>query len=431
MKSQIFDWLPILPLIFLFGSAMLTMLSTSLLQLGKIKAKNPLRIRSFFFFILMKKFFPKDEWENLYYTLSFTRHLLSLLYATTAFFYFANHIHQTLDWIELIFIALGIIAVSIVIDFCTRLLATLWSRGMLRFSAPIASIFLTVFFPIVGILLKITRALFQVSHIYEQPESFFLIRERFREMIHETELSQHLDAFDQKLITSFITFREKVAREIMIPRVDVTFLENTATLHEATRLFIDEGYSRIPVYRETLDEIIGVLYSKDLLEVYENSSKEALQVPVEKIVKPVLFTPENKRISHLLQEFRNKQIHLAIVVDEYGGTEGIVTIEDILEELVGEIEDEYDIEEEAQFWKLPGGGFVVDAKMSIIDIEEKLHIHIPHSPEYETIGGYVFHRAGTIPSKGWKLHSDEFELEVLNSNDRSIERIRITALKKG
>jgi len=128
-----------------------------------------------------------------------------------------------------------------------------------------------------------------------------------------------------------------------------------------------------------------------------------------------------------LQEFRNKQIHLAIVVDEYGGTEGIVTIEDILEELVGEIADEHDVLEEEQLYSpAADGGYIVDAKMTILDIEKVLGITIPTSPEYDTIGGYVFHRAGTIPSKGWKIHNDNFDLEVLSSSERVIDQVLIT-----
>lgn len=148
------------------------------------------------------------------------------------------------------------------------------------------------------------------------------------------------------------------------------------------------------------------------------------------IAKPVLYAPENKKITQLLQEFRNKQIHMAIIVDEYGGTEGIVTIEDILEELVGEIEDEYDIDDEHDFWELPGGGWVVDAKMTILDIEEELGIKIPPNPEYETIGGYVYHCAGTIPAKGWRLSHDEFDLEVLSSTERSLKKIKLQPRKK-
>ena len=157
--------------------------------------------------------------------------------------------------------------------------------------------------------------------------------------------------------------------------------------------------------------------------------RATLDTPIEKIAKPILYTPETKKISSLLQEFRSKQIHLAIVVDEYGGTEGIVTIEDILEELVGEIADEYDIAEEVLFTPLPDGGWIVDAKMSIIDIEEELGVKIPQGPEYDTIGGYIFHRAGAIPLKGWRIHHDEFDLEVLSSSERSIEKIRITPHK--
>jgi putative hemolysin len=152
---------------------------------------------------------------------------------------------------------------------------------------------------------------------------------------------------------------------------------------------------------------------------------------IESLIKPVVFTPETKKISVLLQEFRNKKNHLAIVVDEYGGTEGIVTIEDILEELVGEIEDEYDIQQADLISSLASGGWIIDAKMGIIDIEEEIGIQIPPGPEYDTIGGYVFHKAGSIPTKGWKVHLDEFDLEVLSSDERSINKIKITPHKSG
>ena len=166
---------------------------------------------------------------------------------------------------------------------------------------------------------------------------------------------------------------------------------------------------------------------KDLLKFYAGatSGEITLDSPLESIAKPVIYSPENKKITHLLQEFRNKQLHMAIIVDEYGGTEGIVTIEDILEELVGEIEDEYDIEEDQPFFALPDGSWIVDAKMNILDIEEQLGIQIPPLPEYETIGGYVFHCAGTIPAKGWRLMHDEFDLEVLSTTERSVKKIKI------
>jgi CBS domain containing-hemolysin-like protein len=185
-----------------------------------------------------------------------------------------------------------------------------------------------------------------------------------------------------------------------------------------------EGYSRIPIYGESLDEIVGVVLYKDILKSYANPDQD-FELTLQSIAKPVLYAPENKKITQLLQEFRNKQIHMAIIVDEYGGTEGIVTIEDILEELVGEIEDEYDIDEDHQFWEIPEGGWIVDTKMTINDIEDQVGIKIPPSPEYETVGGYIYHCAGTIPAKGWRLSHDDFDLEVLSSNERSIKKVKI------
>jgi CBS domain containing-hemolysin-like protein len=168
---------------------------------------------------------------------------------------------------------------------------------------------------------------------------------------------------------------------------------------------------------------------KDVLSEYmrfEQSGNDAtiLQAPIEKIQKNVLYTPETQKISNLLLEFRKQQVHLAIVVDEYGGTEGIVTIEDILEEIVGEIEDEYD-EEEDMYFPQHDGSWVVDARMSILDLKQELGITIPQEGDYDTVGGFIFHCAGSIPSKGYVIHQEEFEMEILRSDERRVERVRI------
>jgi len=256
----------------------------------------------------------------------------------------------------------------------------------------------------------------------------FKIRDKVYELLQETELGAYLDPTEQKFILSVVSFKERIAREVMVPRINIFSVSEDTPVHEAAQNFLTEGYSRIPVYKDSVDNIIGVLLYKDVLKIYieQSAGSNQLNNPIGKLVKPVLYTPETKKISHLLQEFRSKQIHLAIVVDEWGGTEGIVTIEDILEELVGEIADEYDIGQQTQFTVLPSGGWIVDAKMSIIDIQEELGVKIPDSPEYDTIGGYIFHRAGAIPSKGWRIHHDEFDLEVLSSSERAVEKIKIT-----
>jgi len=431
---------PFFPLFFLFGTAVLTLCATTLIRLGKFKAKEVFGAQGgslFFFLPLLKACFPKTEWENLYFSISLTKHITQLAYAASAFFYLNDHVPQfkailalkasARDWASLLTMGGIIILVSLAVDFMARLLASAKTRPLLRGAAPFASIYLTLLFPITGILMQLTRALLRKFPLEE--ETFLTDKSKLREMIRESDLQQHLDATDQKLIASFIHFKERVSKEIMVPRVDLFALAGDTTIQEAAPLFAAEGYSRIPIYRESLDQILGVILYKDLLKCYVNPEQD-LKAPLETIAKPVLYAPENKKITQLLQEFRSKQIHMAIIVDEYGGTEGIVTIEDILEELVGEIEDEYDVGEEHEFWEVPGGGWIVDAKMTIHDIEERLGLRIPPNPEYETIGGYVYHCAGTIPAKGWRLSHDEFDLEVISSSERSIRKVKIQPRQK-
>ncbi len=427
----------LVPIFFLFGSIVLTACSTAFLRLGRYKSKELLRSAKspFFFFLpVLKKFFPKQEWENLYFSLSLSKHIFQLAYAVSAFFYLVANIkdlHSLLgdpspqDLPYLLAVGGSIIALSLVIDYLVRLISSLWSRNVLRIASPFASIILIVLFPIVGTLLHLTRGLLRRVPIEEESAEQLTGKTKLREMLKESDLQQLLDAADQKIISSFVSFKERVAKEIMVPRVDLFSLPAVTTIRQAAILFAKEGYSRIPIFKESLDEVVGVVLYKDLLKCYTEAEFN-LDATLQSISKPVIYSPENKKIAHLLQEFRNQQIHMAIIVDEYGGTEGIVTIEDILEELVGEIEDEYDLQEDRQFWELTDGGWTVDAKMTLHDIEENLGIQIPASPEYETIGGYVFHCAGTIPSKGWTLFHDDFNLEILSSNERSIKKIKIT-----
>ncbi len=421
----------LLPSIFLFSSLVLTACLTAFLRLGKFKSKEFLRSSGaplFFFLPILRRFFPQQEWESLYFSLSLSKLIVQLSFAVTAFFYFIS-IHLPLEISNWSYLLTGggcIIAISLVCDFLVRLFANVRSRFALRLAAPFASFVLLLLFPFVGMLLRLTHGLIRKMDTEEGILEPSTDRMKLREMIVESELHGHLDASDQKLISSLITFKQRVAKEIMVPRVNLYALEAEVTIREATPLFATESYSRIPIYKESLDDITGVVLYKDLLKCYADPHSN-LDAPLQSIAKPVLYSPENKKITHLLQEFRTQQIHMAIIVDEYGGTEGVVTIEDILEELVGEIEDEFDITEDRQFWEAPGGGWVVDAKMTLLDIEDQLGVKIPANPEYETIGGYIFHCAGTIPSKGWRLSHDAFDLEILSSDERSIKKIKITA----
>ncbi len=431
-------------LLLLLSAAILTGTSSALQTLGRIHAKVEFKKKRRLFFIhnLIHAIYPESEWESLFFSISFTRQALQVGYALIALFFLLQFypFSQTLDFQgnSEFFIRMGwgittcaiIVLTTLLLDVASRLVAT--ARPMLFFKlfGWFSSLCLLLFFPFSAIAMKLMKKLLPKDKENGFSSPTTRIRDKILEIIHESELAPHLDIHEQRLIASVASFKECIARKIMVPRIDVFCLPSDTTIADAAQSFVKESYSRIPVYRDSVDHIIGVLLYKDVLNIYARSSMEkgaeqSLTAPIKTIVKPVLYTPETKKISHLLQEFRSKQIHFAIVVDEYGGTEGIVTIEDILEELVGEIADEYDIGEENLFVALPGGGWAVDARMGINDIEKELGIVIPASPEYDTIGGYIFHRAGAIPSQGWRIHQDDFDLEVLSSDERSIEKIKV------
>ena len=398
-------------------------LCIALRALGKIQGKEEIQDSARF---PLFKFFawsqPKNTWESILFTLGLSKFIYYLIFGFTWLVETGGS-----PLVEIFTIAVLILFLELFLS----LIVEKAPKPAARFLSLPASLFIIPYLPLM-LLYFGCKKLFQGSSASTPSNKLpFKLQDKLLSYLSESELGRYLDSNEKKLIHTVISFKDRIVREVMVPRIDVFSLSSETSILEAAKHFSLEGYSRIPVYKENVDKIIGVLLYKDVLSIYtkhiENKHPtEALHKSVEQFVKPVLYTPETKKIAQLLQEFRSKQIHLAIVVDEYGGTEGIVTIEDILEELVGEIEDEYDIQEEKNFLPLSSGGWIVDAKMSILDVEENLGIHIPTNAEYDTIGGYIFHKAGEIPSKGWKIHLDTVDLEVLKSDERSIRKIKIT-----
>lgn len=318
-----------------------------------------------------------------------------------------------------------LIGVWLITEFIPRILGISFSKKALKISSGFASFFLLAALPFNIILLNFPKKLLKPIFERENPET------DLTDVLEDVKRKASLDSQNKKLIEAVVSFKDRITREVMVPRIQVFSLPDTLTIIEAAELLFKEGYSRVPVYKNTIDSIIGVLMYKDILHLFLNCIKgekniDSLKTPISSLVKPVIYTPETKKVSHLLQDFKNKQMHLAIVVDEYGGTEGIVTIEDIIEEIVGDISDEYDIEEDQLFIEQPTGGWIVDAKMSILDIEEHFGILIPVEGDFDTIGGFIFQLSGTIPKKGFHIYLDDFEIEVLNATERAIGKVRIT-----
>lgn len=424
----------ILAFFFLLGGAIMAGTTTALQQMGRLRAKEEFKkIPSLFFFQhFLKPLFGKRKWEGVFLTLSFGKHVLHLCYGivtlflllTQAPFNAALKILETdgyaLDTLWVLAVGGIIIILSLIADLIFKFLATATPSLAFKMLAPFSSVFLTLFAPLTALIFQMLSSFFPGKGKTMMEEDS--IRDKILEVLYESELSTRLDPQERKLILSVANFKERSVREVMVPRIDVIALQEEMTLKEAAQIFLKDRYSRLPVYRDSIDHVIGVLLYKDVLPAYANNPGNET---IKSLIKPILYTPETKKISALLQEFRSKQIHLAIVVNEYGGTEGIITIEDILEELVGEIADEDDTDHEILFSTLPSGGWVVDARMTILDIEKELLIRIPTSPEYDTLGGYIYHRAGAIPARGWRLHHDDFDLEILSSDERSIEKVKI------
>ena len=431
------------PILFLCCSTILLILSKALKKLGRINFKKELNHNrdKFFFYVFLKKLFPSDSWNNFLIVNGSTRQISRILYTTTFILYFLSHPFFSgvvsketksiqLDLKMFLLIVAVIVILSLLLDFLAIFIGNYYPKKSLSIFFPIGSIFLFCLSPVTFLILKLQKLLLP-SEQQINKETSYKIKDKILELVVESDLNHELSLQDKKLIISVASFKDRIAREIMVPRIDMFMLSSSCLIEQAAQAFVQEGYSRVPVYKNSMDNIIGVLLYKDLLNFYVESEKtkssQISHLTVESLLKPVVYTPETKKISILLQELKAKQIHLAIVVDEYGGTEGIVTIEDILEELVGEIGDEYDdIKQDSLYSEHPQGGWIVDAKMNIIDIEKELTISIPHSPEYDTIGGYIFHRSGSIPTKGWKIHHENFDLEILKSSDRSVEKVRIT-----
>ena len=225
---------------------------------------------------------------------------------------------------------------------------------------------------------------------------------------------------EAEMIESVLELRDTSVGEIMTPRTEIIALSAEATAGEAKAQIIRSGHSRIPVYVESIDDVQGVLYAKDLLELDNAAPFNPLE-----LMRKVPFVPEAKRISDLLAELRQQKVHLAIVLDEYGGTAGLVTIEDILEEIVGEIVDEYEDAEPDPIHRVNDHTLEVDGRVHIDEINEELGIELPEGDDYDTVGGFVFSTMGKIPAAGEEMWHQNVRLKVIDAEERRISRLRI------
>lgn len=286
----------------------------------------------------------------------------------------------------------------------------------------VASVMLT---PLVRFAVVLSNAL-SIPFGGQKRESATLVTEaELKTMVDAGEEEGLIEEDEKEMILSVLDFGDTVAREVMVPRIDIVALDADTPFDTALLEVVKAGHSRVPIYRDSIDDIIGVLYAKDMLRALSDNTKPT----VGQLVRTVAFTPESKPVNELLQELQKSRVHMSIVVDEFGGTAGLVTIEDILEEIVGEIQDEFDAEEPESV-PLPNGmGHVLDAGMNIDDVNDLLHTQLLNDSG-DTLGGFIYDQLGKVPVPGDIVRHDGLILEVLGVRDRRILKVKVTYAPK-
>lgn len=241
------------------------------------------------------------------------------------------------------------------------------------------------------------------------------------QVVDATEKAGLIEPDEREMISGVIGLNRTVTREIMAPRIDVIALDVESSLYAALEVIINAGHSRLPVYEESIDHVVGLLYAKDLLTLLRDGK---MDTPLRSVLRSPHFVPESKPVDELLEELQTSKVHMAVVVDEYGGTAGVVTIEDVLEEIVGDIQDEYDIGEEPLVGPVSENEGVFDARVTVGDVNDELSVHLPD--ESSTLGGLVYQRLQKMPKVGDQVHLEEVTLAVLSVVGRRIKKVRVS-----
>lgn len=284
-------------------------------------------------------------------------------------------------------------------------------------------VLMTILSPISRLMLWASN---RVSQLFGgKGDTPFVTEEEIKTMVDAGSEGGVLEDEEKEMIFSIFQFGDTIAREIMVPRIDIIALDSDATTDQALDIILKKGHSRIPIYENSIDNIIGLLYAKDLLKVWRDA--KGVNRTVREVVRPAFFVPESKKAGDLLEDLQQRKIHLAIVVDEYGGTAGLVTIEDLIEEIVGDIQDEYDPDEEAEYLQLGDGEYLFDAGINLGEVNELLDVELP-TDESDTLGGYVFSVMGKVPLAGDMIERDHLEIRVETITGRRIRKVRVKKL---
>ena len=275
--------------------------------------------------------------------------------------------------------------------------------------------------PLVWLLTSLTQAIARLFGVSDKQQDQ-VTTEELMILIERGSEQGTIEAEEQQMIGAVLELGEQHVHEVMVPRIDMAALPVTATLDEMIATIVNEGHSRIPIYEDSVDKIIGILYAKDLLPLLKGGRQPDLR----KIVRAPVFVPESISVDDLLHQLQRQKVHIAIVLDEYGGTAGLVTIEDLIEQIVGEIQDEYDVEE-PMVEPLDDDRARVDGRASVDDLANHFGIELDEEDkeQYDTVGGLVFHEFGGVPSVGDTIEVDGLTLTVESTDGRRVGKVLV------
>lgn len=325
-------------------------------------------------------------------------------------------------------ILLNIVVVTLVLlitsEVMPKVIAVRNARAFSRAVSGVLTVIFYLFSPISLILTRFTRFVqYSVGFSAERSQ---LSEEELRTLADVGLEHGTLEKDEKEMIHSIFEFGETTVKEIMVPRTDMVCVELNSTLTQIMELVKTKLLSRIPVYEDRIDNIIGILYVKDLLPLLDKRKKERLDL--KKLARPPYFIPEQKKIDDLLRHFQKERIHMALVVDEYGGVAGLVTLEDVIEEIVGEIQDEHD-KESPLYQKIDKNTFVVDGRMSLEEINDEFHLNLPTEEGVETIGGFLLNILGTLPKEKETTRYGKYQFVVEKIAKNRILKVRIEKIK--
>lgn len=265
-----------------------------------------------------------------------------------------------------------------------------------------------------GLSRWLKKALRRLSRI-DKPKD---LEKEIQQLIDEGEERGLISEDEGEMIQGIFSFRDTVAREVMVPRTDTVAAPQESSVESLIALIVESGHSRIPIYQDSIDNIIGILHAKDLLQHWGKTDLD-----LRHILRPPYFIPESKKISEVLRDLRHRKSHMAIVIDEYGGTAGVLTMEDIIEEIIGDIMDEYDAEEN---WLVEqeDGTILVDARLDVEELEDYLDMEFPEG-KFESVGGFIISRLGRVPAVHEKVLFKNLEMIVEAADSRKVQKVRI------